>query len=572
MTARRAWGAVLVLVSCALFGVAALGAYGVTQGQIGGLFPWQSKRLYRLLLVAVVWFLAVAGLALVAVVTGRRSSPTSIRWPGVRSWVPAASLVALMAAFVAAYGWLSITRHQRFNSTGYDLAINEQIVWNTLHGRFFASSIEVDNSFADHFRPFLAVALPFYALFPSPVTLLVLQTVGLSAAAVPLYCLAKHKLSSPAIALGVAAAYLASPSVGFVARFDFHVEALSIPAFIAAFYALERNHQRWASFWLVIPLLCKENMGLTVAAFGLYALLARREVGFGVVWIGIGLLTFWAASFWLIPTVRGASPDTLSRYLWLGESPLQMLAAPVSRPAEVWRHVMDPKRLLYLLQLLVPVGFLALVGLPELLPAVPGLALNLLAQHHCQATIYCQYAVPLIPFLFVATIFGLSRLRTAAASRDASPWTWRLLGLGLIPLAAAALWTDNPFTENQAVPSALARVVNAEVVELALQVTPAAGSLVTTNDYAPHLAQRRELYIIGIPTQRKAPTNPDIVFLNLYDQDYIVCDQYREYVAQLDIERYGVVFRTGGLIVIQRTGGSNDEFRDFILNWNDCAG
>ena len=83
-------------------------------------------------------------------------------------------LAALLLLFMFAYGWLAITRHQRFNSTGFDLAINEQILWNTLNGRFFASSLEVGNSFADHFRPFLLVVLPFYALFQRAETLLIM--------------------------------------------------------------------------------------------------------------------------------------------------------------------------------------------------------------------------------------------------------------------------------------------------------------------------------------------------------------------------------------------------------------
>ena len=94
----------------------------------------------------------------------------------------------------------------------------------------------------------------------------------------------------------------------------------------------------------------------------------------------------------------------------------------------------------------------------------------------------------------------------------------------------------------------------------------------TTNDYAPHLARREELFIIGVPSQRLAPTDPDVVFINLYDQQYIVCDQYRDYVSQLDLQSYGLTFRTGGLVVAQRGTGSNEQFQDFVLNWNNCAG
>jgi len=566
MIAKQDWRFILLaLGACALGGLLLWSAGAVGPGQIEGLFPWQEARFHRLLLVAAGGFFILGATAAL----GRRPAPLPLAaHPGRRSRVAMLVLIALIVAFVAAYGWLSIARHQRFNSTGYDLAINEQIVWNTLHGRFFASSPEVDNSFADHFRPFLLIVLPFYALFPSPLTLLVLQTLGLVMGAVPLYRLARYKLSNPAVALAVAAAYLLYPAVGFIGRFDFHIEVFAIPAFIAAFYALERGHYKWASFWLIIPLLCKENLGLTVAVFGLYALLVRRKWALGAIWMGVGVFMFWSTSFWLLPTIRGESLDTLTRYSWLGNSPSQILAALGTRPAEVWRQVTEPARLLYLLQLFLPVGFLALAGLPELLPAVPGLALNLLARHHCQPTIYCQYAVPIIPFVFVAAVYGLSRFKSISITHGA----WRVMGLALAPLTLMAWWTDNPFTEEQALPPALAQIDNAEVVKMALQTVPAQGSLVTTNDYAPHLAQRTELYIIGIPTQRKAPVDPDSVFINLYDQEYIVCDQYRDYLSQLDVNRYGVIFRTGGLIVIQRDAGSNESFRDFILNWNNCAG
>jgi uncharacterized membrane protein len=223
---------------------------------------------------------------------------------------------------------------------------------------------------------------------------------------------------------------------------------------------------------------------------------------------------------------------------------------------------------LYLLQLLVPTGLLALLGLPELLLAAPGLAINLLAQHHCQARIYCQYTVPIVPFVFIATVTGLQWLGHSLRCRLALV----VIGLAIVPLSVLALSIDNPFTEAQDVPAPLAQLPNREAVIRALGTVPPKVSVVTTNAYAPHLAQREGLYIIGIPAQREPPTDPDVVFVNLYDQRFMVCHQYRDYFSQLDIDRYGVIFRDSGLIVVQRDGGSNEGFREFLLNWTDCAG
>jgi uncharacterized membrane protein len=203
-----------------------------------------------------------------------------------------------------------------------------------------------------------------------------------------------------------------------------------------------------------------------------------------------------------------------------------------------------------------------------LLLAAPGLLINLLAQHHCQPKIYCQYAAPIIPFVFIATVVGLQRLKSLMRKRR----NWTIVGLAILPLTLLAFALDNPFYEDQELPSPLAQLSNAEAVYRALTTVPPYATVVTTNAYAPHLAQREGLYIIGIPAQRDAPHDPDIVFINLYDQRFMLCDQYREYVSGLDIDRYGVVFRDSGLVVIQRDDGSKEGFRDFVLNWNNCAG
>jgi uncharacterized membrane protein len=558
----------LTLGALALWGAAL-----AREGHVEGIFPWQLPKLRNLLAISGAWFILVGTILLIDSFLKHRT-PSEAKAQPSRRFHPAFLVLALLTlTHVAAYGWLATQRHDRFNSTGYDLAIKEQVTWNTLHGRFFASSVEVENAFADHFQPVMLALIPLYAIVPSPKLLLWVQVVGLAAGAIPLYRLAQRRLDSPRLALASAAAYLLYPAIGFIERFDFHPEALAIPAFIAAFEAFDRDDLKAASLWLLVPLLSKENLGFSVAAFGLYAALKeralfRRRARFGLVWAGVGLAVSSTTMFWLIPTLRQGPSDTLERYGWLGESPGQIVWTLITQPSTVCRTLAEPNRALYLLQLLLPVGFLALLGLPELLLAAPGLAINILAQHHCQTKIYCQYTVPIVPFVFIAAVFGLYRLKERLGRR----WPLHLIGLAVIPLTVLALAIDNPFTEGQELPPPLAELPNAEAVYRALATVPPGASVVTTNAYAPHLARREGLYIIGIPAQREPPLDPDVVFINLYDQRFIVCEQYREYFSQLDIDRYGVVFRDWGLIVVQRDGGSNEAFRDFVLNWTDCAG
>ncbi|MEM7799207.1 MAG: DUF2079 domain-containing protein [Chloroflexota bacterium] len=489
-------------------------------------------------------------------------------------------LSAGILLFTVAYSYLALTRHQTFNSTGYDLAIMEQIVWNTAQGDYFASSLEVDNSFADHFRPMLGLLVPFYLLYPRPEFLLIFQVVGLALGALPVYLLAHDKLNSVWAAVGFAAVYLLTPALGFIIRFDFHIEFLAIPAFVAAILYIEREQWRWVSFWLVIPLLCKENMGLSVAAVGSWMIarewqalfearfnlfITSREmvrVRFGLLWVIIGLLTFGLTSFVIIPSVRGEDSDSLSRYAWFFEED----NGPVVERAAAF--LQTPPRPETLWQTFGATGFLAVLALPELIMVAPGLAQNLLAEHFCQPTIYCHYTTPVIPFIIVASILAVYRI----SRRWLIPYLTEILTV-IAVVAAIFFWRqDNPFEPVPFLPGWENPPDNHAVVEQALAVVPPAGSLVTTNDYAPHLARRRELYVIGLPSQRDAPVDPELIFLNLYDQQYIVCDQIKMYIDQLEVERYGTLFRTGGLIVIARDQGDPNQYADFVNNWNNCAG
>ncbi|MFL7791002.1 MAG: DUF2079 domain-containing protein, partial [Anaerolineae bacterium] len=136
-----------------LITLGALALWGATlarEGNVEGIFPWQLPKLRGLLAISGVW-LALVGVGLLAGYFLRQRSGDAGSQPAPRKRHPALIVLTLLIiAHVAAYGWLATQRHERFNSTGFDLAIKEQVIWNTLHGRFFASSPEVENAFADH--------------------------------------------------------------------------------------------------------------------------------------------------------------------------------------------------------------------------------------------------------------------------------------------------------------------------------------------------------------------------------------------------------------------------------------
>ena len=131
--------------------------------------------------------------------------------------------LALGAALLATilFGALALLRHWTFHSTASDLAVFDQVMWNTVHGRFMESTIslarcEPHSFFGDHFSPALLLLVPTYVPFPHPETLIVVQTLALALGVWPIYLLARRFLPSSEQRLVWVAAYVLSAPLSFM--------------------------------------------------------------------------------------------------------------------------------------------------------------------------------------------------------------------------------------------------------------------------------------------------------------------------------------------------------------------
>ncbi len=524
----------------------------------------------------------------IAALGGRLARPLDAaeRWlsPGYRWWILLLAATGIMALVLAAY---SITRFNHFNAKAYDLGLHAQVFWNTSHGRLFAGSIEVDNYLGDHVSPIILLLAPLYRLVPDPRLLLILQAVALASGALPLALLARRRLSvTPRLlSLLLALIFLTYPALGFVNRFEFHEEVLIVPLLLAAFLALEARRAGWMSLALLVALLCKEDVGLTVAAFGLFAWWRARSFGdpevgrgngqgdgredpaptgangrqrqasgrrmktSGLAWAVAGVVWSLLALLVVIPAFRNAPSDTLTRYSWLLAGPSDVLG----NPGRIAQHLLaDPRRLWMLVKFLLPVGFTSLLS-PAVLVSLPALAVNWLAGNLYQSSIYFHYAAATIPVVFAAAVYGTERAigrgregtegkegnegerrgevgRAAARGALVSVW---LVACALLALSFDQFWqarTGQADWENYG----LAWQVSPESVtafHAAAELLPVDGGLATTEAYAPHLANRQELFLLHDSRIVRVADRVDWVLVDLNDHRYGV--QPRQYYGLL---------------------------------------
>ncbi len=401
-------------------------------------------------------------------------------------------LVLIWTIVLAAYAF---ARHERLNSSAYDLAIKTQVIWNTFQGDWFASSIEVQHYLGDHVQLIFLLLAPLFGLWADVKVLLLLQALLLSLAAIPVYRIAIRQLNDKWLALLFAIAYLLFPLIGFVNRFDFHPVVFSVLLFLLAYDLLEIDRPIWASFFVLLALTLREDVGFTVFAFGLYVALFMKRRTLGLIWAVVGISWSLTAVFIVIPYFRGGASDTMGRYAWLGSSPLQIIESLFRQPGLVWDHLLVSYRWQLLLKLLLPLGFVALLSPAPLLVTIPALAYNILSETPSQSSIYFQYLAPVVPFIFIAAIQGAKRVQGWFTPQRAR----LLLGCWItLGIALAWIW-DNPFTkiiEDPYFPVyGLTPFTNKESFAAAKALLPPEVPVATMMAYAPHISLRPELHL-----------------------------------------------------------------------------
>ncbi len=194
-------------------------------------------------------------------------------WSDPVTWV-------IAAAVFAAYTIISVTQLMRLSPTTWDLGIYTEYVKQ--YANLSAPVVDIRgagfNLLGDHFQPIVSLLAPFFRIFPSAATLLVAQALLAAASVFPVSQLAREKLG-PGPGRAVAVAYGFCWGLQQLAHFDFHEIAFAVPLLAFSLCALVRGQTRAAVAWAVPLVFVKEDQGFTVAAIGIYLIVAGLRAG-----------------------------------------------------------------------------------------------------------------------------------------------------------------------------------------------------------------------------------------------------------------------------------------------------
>lgn len=427
--------------------------------------------------------------------------------------------LALVSGTVIAL--ITCLRYKTFSSPNFDFGLFCNMFYNMEETGLPLVTSERDqllSHFAVHISPVYYLFLPFFFLFPSPLTLQIGQAVVLVLGVIPVVLLSRHFKLSKLITLLLSALYLFYPALSTGCFYDLH-ENCFLPLFLLLtflFYEKKKYLPMYLSAALVLSV--KEDAAVYLAIFAVYLLLAEKKYLHGSILAAMAVGYFLLCGFLLSQFGEGMMVNRFDNLIYdtdlglLGAiktaivNPGYLLTQLFSTEGNTWEKIM------YLLQMLLPLGLLPFCSkkASRWLLTAP-LLINLLTMYVYQYNVNFQYHFAILAFLVYAAIKNLPDLTAPTQRTMLTVAASCCLCLYLSMVAPkVAHYTDIWLTYGDTY----------DQMEAILDTVPEDASVAASSFLVAHLADREEIYEIRY---HQGKTDVDYVVFDLrYDEKTLI--------------------------------------------------
>lgn len=319
-------------------------------------------------------------------------------------------LIYSIIIYLIVFSVFCFWKYFNFGYNGLDLAIYNQVFYNSAHGRLFQFSIHPQSYLGDHLELFMLFLLPIYFFFQNPLMLLFLQTLFLALAAWPIFLICR-KFFKEKIAFFITLIWFFNPFVQNTNLFEFHLLPFALFFIFFAFYFYQEKKIVHFIIFLLLSLLVREDVALVTLMFGFLALIEKREKKW-ILWpIILSIIWFILALKIIAFFTPTGQYKFLYYYNWLGNNLGEVTKNLFLRPLLVLQHLFIWPNFFFLLGLLLPFCYLVLLQPMYLLLAVPVFVQMLLGSGNSATIILdIHYTALFLPALFLALIFEIKKI------------------------------------------------------------------------------------------------------------------------------------------------------------------
>lgn len=454
------------------------------------------------------------------------------------------SVIAFAAAVFALFvGSVTVFRYLTYSAPNFDFGIFCQMFYNMKESGLPDTTCERDfllSHFGVHVSPIYYLILPFYMIFPSPVTLQVAQAVILASAVIPLYLLCKkYNLSNRVTAL-ISIMFLAYPAMSAGAMYDIHENCFLPVLLLFMFYFFEKKKWLWMYVFAVLTLLVKEDAFVYIIIFALYALVGRKTVKNSIALAVIAISYFAVATYYLTNYGMGVMSNRFDNFIYDDSGLLGVVKTLLINPAYLFTQVFSAtgntaEKLFYLIQILVPVCFIpfATRKLARWILVLP-VFINLITNYPYQYNINFQYGFAISAFFFYLIIMNVSEMNDNT-KKFIVPTAAVVACLAVCIFVLPNFGNIERYSENKSQYQQMNEI---------LDTIPDDVSVAASTFLLPHIADREEIYEVAYHQSRD-------------DVDYVVLDmrlgcdgESSVYCSEFLAEGYEVLKEYDGLITI----------------------
>jgi uncharacterized membrane protein len=341
-------------------------------------------------------------------------------------WLPLLIVILGVCFYVGYFSYYTVINHQNLRTTSFDLGLEDNLLYNLVHGGPFMKTSPAFGPVGSHFGYHATwfsyvIAIP-YAVFPRAETLLVFQSVMIGAAAIPLHLWATRHLGSW-LGCFVAVAYLLYPGVHGSNLYDFHYLPLGVVFLWLTLYLLEAGRFRWGALAALLALSVREDVAAGLVIIGAFLIFTRTRPGAGLILAGVAGAYFLSMKMLIMPHALGGKASFIHQWRGLlppGESGFGgVLKTVLGNPIFTLSSLLEKEKFLYLVQLGAPLCFFFWRRPIGLLCTLPGFFFTMLATaYRPLIQISFQYTAHWTAFLFLALVRNLKQERQAAYPGD----------------------------------------------------------------------------------------------------------------------------------------------------------
>lgn len=297
-----------------------------------------------------------------------------------------------------------IAMHAGFETALWDLGFYDQVIWNTGHGNFLVTSVRGGlHVFCEHFKPILALLAPVYWIGNDTVLLFAVFTMIASSSIALSYLIAQTVTRSHHVSLILALCVFFYPPLRNPINFLLHTQALADPFILLGFYFVLKNQLKSAVLFFCLALMCKENIAIDVLGVGMF-LISRKHKGGWLITL-LALLLF--VTFILVIEPHFRYPYHFIKK-WDSYSHF------VNPSLELWKGLLTPNPLLFLILLFGPFVFLSFKCKGWWWLLGPSLAVRLLSSFPGLRSTTDHYTGGLNALVIISVIYGFAALKSSA--------------------------------------------------------------------------------------------------------------------------------------------------------------